>query len=709
MAQVTTPSPSSSAAAALFGTGLTAPESSPIAPPRGGFGKSTDLSDAPSFERTISAAVKKSGSGVPSAGVEVSATATKPNPAAKPPASSETNPNSTPSVPTAKAQAPAPREGSPGSEGPTPARKDEAPKNSTEPIVAVDAAPSEKTDSEQTADAEPAKTSGVSLDSSILEWAMFMAGTAFAAPRPPEPVDPEATPPAQTSEDAVSKLTGHSPKQVANGAAGSEATERPLAPRTEVSFDKTVATSPETPPVARQILPANPTPSAILPTAPEDSADPAVPPTGLTSPLSTTAANPAVGAPRVSTPLASPESGTRADDLPAPQAFTTSIRGVSVPPIAQEPTAPPVQPGVLRPETTPLTSENQAPEEMSAGMSAALNPEDMKAPVSAKPPAAGRSASSPSRVEPTAGRMTTHPGEPSSPLPTTPASTPEFEVTRERQPRASDGEDHAAKSSQDRGFAMGATGSTSTTSNPAPQGIEAVRPGTSLDAIEGLRSEILNRVVGIREASPNSMTVTLRPDLGTELTVHLRNEAGRIDVTVRVERGSDAAFRSSWEGLQQSLSQRGVHLAGLETATSNSLSAQVRPQEIRNEVTGNAPTSRLLEAAIAAAGSASTFAQTDSRNPGSGESGRSNGDTDAGWSNSGGEPGNRGRGQEADPAFTLNEQSLPREGRPGAAPTPWTVPWRRGASTEALEHASRSSTSATTGNVGQQAPWESWA
>lgn len=707
MAQVTTPSPSSSAAAALFGTGLTAPKSSPIVPPRGGLGKSTERSDTTSFERTISAAVKKSGGGTPNEGPESGFGPARPHPVTQPVVAGETHVKSTSTTPATKAQVPAP-EGSPGPEGATPSLKDTG-AGATERVASGDLDSSEGTDAERPIAAEAIRTSAVSLDSSSLERAMFLAGAGIAVPPPPVSIEPDSKLLTQTSDGIVSELAGRSAKQLLSVAVGTGTTEHPSSPRSEVSPDNTLATSPGSPPASRQILPNGSTPAAILPSVQEDSADPADPATALALSPPTTGANPVTGGPRVIAPLPSLDSGMRPEDATAPQPMVTNSLGASVPPIAHEPTASPAQPEVLRSETTASAIENQASEEMAAGMSAAFKPEDMKAPVSAKAPAVSRSASSPGRVEPTTGRVTTAPGDPASPLATSPASTPELEVTRERQSRASDREDNPAKSSQDRGVAFGATGSTSAASNPAPPGIEAVRPATSLEAIEGLRSEILNRVVGIREASPNSMTVTLRPDLGTELTVHLRNEAGRIDVTVRVERGSDAAFRSSWEGLQQTLSQRGVHLAGLETATSNSISAQVRPQELRNEATLNAPTNRLVEAAVAAAGSTPTFAQTDSRNPGSGESSRSNGETDAGWSNSGGEPGNRGRGQDAPQAFTLNEQPSPRDGRPGTTPTPWAAPWRRGGSTEALEQTSRSSPSLTADNLGHQAPWESWA
>jgi hypothetical protein len=102
--------------------------------------------------------------------------------------------------------------------------------------------------------------------------------------------------------------------------------------------------------------------------------------------------------------------------------------------------------------------------------------------------------------------------------------------------------------------------------------VDSARPaGLSVDSVASLRDEILSKVVEFRNQTPTSMTVILRPDPGTEMSISLRSTDGRIDVHVRLERGDASTLHESWSGLQQSLSQHGVNLMGLETAPLPSL------------------------------------------------------------------------------------------------------------------------------------------
>jgi hypothetical protein len=231
------------------------------------------------------------------------------------------------------------------------------------------------------------------------------------------------------------------------------------------------------------------------------------------------------------------------------------------------------------------------------------------------------------------------------------------------------------------------------------EGVEELARPTDLQSIEVLRNEILTRVVEFGDENPTSMTVVLRPDQGTELTVHLKSNDGRIEVQVRLEKGDDRAYRSSWDSLQQSLSQRGVSLAGLESAAAPTLTRPTAALDLRNDAGGLGANQRAIEATVAAAGSSNLPSGSDQRESASRDSRTPTSET--GWESG---EGSRGREQ----AFSFEDRNLGDEGRPGAQPPMWINPSRRGPLLTA-EGATPSTLVPAGADTTTSAPWESWA
>ncbi|MBL9167221.1 MAG: hypothetical protein JNN07_05735 [Verrucomicrobiales bacterium] len=256
-----------------------------------------------------------------------------------------------------------------------------------------------------------------------------------------------------------------------------------------------------------------------------------------------------------------------------------------------------------------------------------------------------------------------------------------------------DREDHW-RASMDRTSAA-----TRSTAGIPTEGVEELARPTDLQSIEVLRNEILTRVVEFGDENPTSMTVVLRPDQGTELTVHLKSNDGRIEVQVRVEKGDDRAYRSSWDSLQQSLSQRGVSLAGLESAATPTLTRATTAIDLRNDAGGLGANLRAIEATVAAAGSSNLPSGSDQRESASRDSRTPT--SDAGWESG---EGSRGREQ----TFSFEDRNLGDEGRPGTQPPIWINPSRRGPLLTA-EGANPSTLVPAGADTTTSAPWESWA
>ena len=97
-----------------------------------------------------------------------------------------------------------------------------------------------------------------------------------------------------------------------------------------------------------------------------------------------------------------------------------------------------------------------------------------------------------------------------------------------------------------------------TDSTPATH---SVRMYESVDRLQSMMATHASSVVG---GHLDELRAVLRPDSGTEIHLHVRREADRVEMTARCQGGDVAAWQSSWSDLQQRLRSQGVSLQALE-------------------------------------------------------------------------------------------------------------------------------------------------
>jgi hypothetical protein len=95
---------------------------------------------------------------------------------------------------------------------------------------------------------------------------------------------------------------------------------------------------------------------------------------------------------------------------------------------------------------------------------------------------------------------------------------------------------------------------------------EAVSQPVSFEAVEKTQALINEAAVRINKREGVALEVTIKPDAGTELSLHIRFNAGQIEARAVCERGDFAALQSDWPELQERLSRQGIKLSGLESA-----------------------------------------------------------------------------------------------------------------------------------------------
>jgi hypothetical protein len=70
------------------------------------------------------------------------------------------------------------------------------------------------------------------------------------------------------------------------------------------------------------------------------------------------------------------------------------------------------------------------------------------------------------------------------------------------------------------------------------------------------------------ESKLDSMSVVIKPAVGTELSLELRQRNGSVEAQATLTRGDHQFLSDHWSELQQRLEQRGVKLAALGSETS---------------------------------------------------------------------------------------------------------------------------------------------
>ena len=102
----------------------------------------------------------------------------------------------------------------------------------------------------------------------------------------------------------------------------------------------------------------------------------------------------------------------------------------------------------------------------------------------------------------------------------------------------------------------------------APESREVI-PVKSIQAaqlVESIRTEVAT----LRQRNDNTITVVLRPDSGTQLSVNLSiARDGSVHAQARCERGDFQSLQAQWPQLQQSLAAHGIRIADLSNQNQN--------------------------------------------------------------------------------------------------------------------------------------------
>ncbi len=86
-----------------------------------------------------------------------------------------------------------------------------------------------------------------------------------------------------------------------------------------------------------------------------------------------------------------------------------------------------------------------------------------------------------------------------------------------------------------------------------------------LEGLEKLHAAVTDCTLLLKRADEQSLSVVIKPDAGTELTLHLRMHRGQVEATAEMQKGDRAAFEAGWKDLQQRLERQGVQLAALHS------------------------------------------------------------------------------------------------------------------------------------------------
>ena len=99
-----------------------------------------------------------------------------------------------------------------------------------------------------------------------------------------------------------------------------------------------------------------------------------------------------------------------------------------------------------------------------------------------------------------------------------------------------------------------------------PQVLEKAA-GSTVAQGRDLVNDIALRAVELKRLDLDSMTVVLRPDSHTELSLQLSRREGVVEIKAQCERGDWGNLNAHWEELQKTLETKGIRLGQLETAS----------------------------------------------------------------------------------------------------------------------------------------------
>jgi hypothetical protein len=121
----------------------------------------------------------------------------------------------------------------------------------------------------------------------------------------------------------------------------------------------------------------------------------------------------------------------------------------------------------------------------------------------------------------------------------------------------------------------------------APSEVVPVKSADAAHLVETIRTE----VASLRQRGDNMVTVVLRPDTGTQLSINLSiARDGSVHAVARFERGDLQSLQTQWPQLQQSLAAHGIRVADLSSSnqSNNNGNSQHNAQQQDHRSGGNA-------------------------------------------------------------------------------------------------------------------------
>jgi len=100
--------------------------------------------------------------------------------------------------------------------------------------------------------------------------------------------------------------------------------------------------------------------------------------------------------------------------------------------------------------------------------------------------------------------------------------------------------------------------------------------------VEQLSGLVMRETAVLKQHTPDSMAVVLRPDANTELFMHLTQRDGHIEASVRCERGNFDQINALWPQLQESLAGQKVRLGPLQESIEPQRDPQGTPGHMMN-------------------------------------------------------------------------------------------------------------------------------
>lgn len=105
------------------------------------------------------------------------------------------------------------------------------------------------------------------------------------------------------------------------------------------------------------------------------------------------------------------------------------------------------------------------------------------------------------------------------------------------------------------------------TSSRTPQSglpdFDGVASSTRPSSVDAVHRAIDSGVAQLKKIDKETLSVVLKPDENTQLTLHLKLRQGQVEALVFLNSGDSSALNAEWSQMQERLAQQGVRLAPL--------------------------------------------------------------------------------------------------------------------------------------------------